>query len=779
MDTKFSVIYNGEIVDNMIIAEVEKNLQQQYQLSEQKSKQFLSKQRTVKKGLTKIQALRLQKKLLSNGMKTQLLNDPSQSFNSSGNSLCRDKIDEIFKGNMTPVEASRSYEVGLFLTLLLTLCIPVMYLTITGLAIYCTGMFIANVSTWFDFQHFALVKGLIAFSIIFMGILLSFFLLRPLIPQSHRNDDEILDPAAHPDLFYLIQALSRYMSVPMPSEIRMNHEVNASASLKDGMKSLKNGELVLTLGYPLVSGMNTRQLIGVIAHEFGHFSQRNGMAVYYLINTINFWLQERAYANYGLALVLERWRAKYDEGYLAVPILTASAGIWLSQQCLKNLYHVSLYCSQYMSREMEFNADHHECKIVGSDYFSVTSMILHQLSFSEGKVATINEHFWNENVLLKNIPQAINTATNNLSKHEQETVQQSIDIQKNHPWDSHPADNQRIDHALALNEIGIFHLEFEACTLFNNYEKLCLEQTLAIYNSNATARVDDKLIDNDKLFSLQKEDEQSDKLVRISQFGIDLEGRMANIPVKLTKALKNASLKEIDELYLDIDQRVKRDVAYYRELRNKRLLQNQAHAYEQAGLKVDYEDFQLSEKEINRIKLTLDATESDYKQCEISFNYYDQFITARILAALKDKSNSALVLEHSHIKALKTLKVLKTLKGIEQELDKIQILSSCIKTLLNGNATSHKLKETVAQYHKKLVPIVQTVIQKISDTKAVNRFSSESLTLLDFAHLWHPQPTLELEAMRARHLADYAISICNSLMKQHDLYLRKLLVSTQ
>jgi Zn-dependent protease with chaperone function len=779
MDTKFSVIYSGEIVDSMLITEVEKNLQQQYKLSEQKSKQFLSKQRTVKKGLTKNQALRLQQTLLSTGMKTQLLNDQSQVLHPEKNTLCRADIDEIFNGKMAPIKASRSYDIGLFLTLFLTLSIPVLYLTITGLAIYSTAVFMANISSWFDFQHFALIKGLIVFSILFMGTLLSFFLLRPLIPQSHHHDDEILDPDAHPDLFYLIQALSRYMSVPMPSEIRMNHEVNASASLKDGIRGLKQGELVLTLGYPLISGMNTRQLVGIIAHEFGHFSQRNGMAVHYLINSINFWLQERAYADYGLALLLKRWRIKYDEGYFAMPIVTASAGIWLSQQCLKKLFHMSLYCSQYMSREMEFNADHHECKIVGSDYFSNTAIRLHQLSFAEDKVAAINEHFWNENVLLKNIPQAINTVTNNLSKHEKKTVQESIHLQQGHPWDSHPPDYRRIEHALALNELGIFHLEFDASRLFNNYEQVCLEQTLAIYNGNRRHKFDDKLIDNDRLFALHKEDEQSDKLVRISQFGIDLQGRIANIPVKLTKALSNASLKEIDVLYLDIDQRVKHDIAYYSALRSKRLSHTQAHAYAQAGLAIEHDDFQLSETEANRIALTLNTTETHYQQCETSFNYYDQFITAKILATLKEKSNSASVFEHSHIKALNALKVLKTIKGAEQELDNIRLYSACINGLLNSNKTSKALNETVAQYQKQLVPMVRSVMQKIAATKAVNRFSNEPLTLLDFAHLWHPKPALALEDMGARPLADYAITLCNSLLKQHNLHLRKLLICSQ
>lgn len=774
MDAKFSVIFNGEIVDDMVIAEVEKNLQQHYKLSEQKSKQFLSKQRTVKKDLTKKQALQLQKKLLINGMKTQLLNDSSQITSVDENILCRSEIDKIFQGKMTPIKSSLSYNAGLFLTLLLTLCIPIIYLIITGSVIYGTGFFIANMSTWFNFQQAAHIKIPLAFSVIFMGVLLSFFLLRPLIPQSNRNDsDEILDAAEHPDLFYLIQKLSTYMSVPMPCEIRMNHEVNASASLKDGIGSFKNGQLVLTLGYPLVSGMNTRQLIGVIAHEFGHFSQRYGMAAYCLINTVNFWLQERAYAKYGLALLLSKWRAKYDESYLLVPIFTASAGIWLSQQCLKQLFHMSLYFSQRMSREMEFNADHHECKIVGSDYFSVTSIRIHQLSFAQNKVSDINDHFWNENALLKNMPKAINTLTNNLSKREKETVQGALDLQDSHPWDSHPADNQRINHALTLNEVGIFHIELEAGALFKNYEDLCEKRTLGIYNTNSPNRFNDKVVDNDILFSMQKEDEQSVKLLRISQFSIDLQGRLANILVKLPEELKNISLQEIDALYLDIDPQVRKDVSHYSSVKIKRLLQHKAYAYLQAGFDIEHDEFQLSEREASRITPTLDQTESSFKKCEASFKHYDQFITAKILASLKQKPKAILMLAQSHIK------VLKTIKNIEEDMDNIRIYSACINMLLNDDNPCTAINEMVAQYQKQLVPVLSSVLQKISDSCAVNRFSNEPLTLLDFAHSWHSKPTSEIGALRVQHLTSYAVTVCNSLMKQHDLHLRKLLICGQ
>lgn len=798
MDAKYSVIYKGEVVETMVMAEVELNLQKRYQLSEQKSKELLSNPRIIKQGLTQEQALHIQKSLLGNGLKTHLHNeflqtDASQSEpqthptdatiklnkasakneTSAAGSFDKNEIDKIFSGSMPTIDSSFSYNAGLFATLLLTLCIPFLYINITALVVFNTGSFIVNLSDWFDFQHNAVIKFFVAISLIFMGLLLSFFLLRPLIPQNYRHSDEVLDPASHPNLFYLVKKLSAYMSVPMPCEIRMNNQVNASASLKDGIKSIKQGELVLTLGYPLVSGMNTRQLVGVIAHEFGHFSQRNGMAVYYLINTINYWLQERAYADYGLALLLKRWREKTNSDYLLIPIMTASAGIWLSQQLLKRLFHMSLYCSQHMSRLMEFNADHHECKIVGSQTFTDTSLRLHQLSYASQKVAEINEFFWNENVLLKNIPKAINTLTNELEKHEKQSIQDSIDLQRSHPWDSHPANNQRIDHAQALNEEGIFHLELDASVLFNHYTVLCEEATLAVYNGNTANKFNDKVVANDTLLATHKEDQDSVKLIRIAQFGVDLQGRLPTIPAELPVKLQRASLKDIDGFYLDIQQLVKENIARYCQLRDKRVLHSQAFAYVEAGFKVNNEDFGLTPDEANHVSRTLDTTRSNFHDNETSFSRYDQLVTARLFANLNAKPSRHLLLAHPHLEALKVI------KGLEKDLHQIEIYDACIKMLLNDKAGGMAIKQTIERYRVKLAALTESVMQQIATVDAVNRFSDQPMSLLDFAHSWHAKPELEVNVLRASHLAHYAATIYSSLMKQHNLHLRKLLLISQ
>ena len=64
--------------------------------------------------------------------------------------------------------------------------------------------------------------------------------------------------------------------------------VNASAGFgRDA--GLFGQNLVLTIGLPLVAGLTARQFAGVLAHEFGHFSQGAGMRLSYVVRSVNAW----------------------------------------------------------------------------------------------------------------------------------------------------------------------------------------------------------------------------------------------------------------------------------------------------------------------------------------------------------------------------------------------------------------------------------------------------------------------------------------------------------
>ena len=102
-----------------------------------------------------------------------------------------------------------------------------------------------------------------------------------------------LDAASEPALFAFVNRLCRALGAPLPERVFVDLEVNASAAFHRNWWGLLRGRLTLTIGLPLVAGVNVHQLAGILAHEFGHFSQRAGMRLIFLIVTIRNWFAPR------------------------------------------------------------------------------------------------------------------------------------------------------------------------------------------------------------------------------------------------------------------------------------------------------------------------------------------------------------------------------------------------------------------------------------------------------------------------------------------------------
>lgn len=121
-------------------------------------------------------------------------------------------------------------------------------------------------------------------------------MVKPLFaPRAPRSQPLALNPESEALLFGFVTRVCAVVGAPFPARIDVDCELNASASLRRGFKSLLSNDLVLTIGLPLVAGTNISQLAGVIAHEFGHFTQGFGMRLQYVIRRVNHWFARVIY----------------------------------------------------------------------------------------------------------------------------------------------------------------------------------------------------------------------------------------------------------------------------------------------------------------------------------------------------------------------------------------------------------------------------------------------------------------------------------------------------
>ena len=141
--------------------------------------------------------------------------------------------------------------------------------------------------------------------------------------------------------------------------IEVDNQMNASAGFDAGMFKLVRNRLVLTIGVPLVAGLDTSQFAGVLAHEFGHFTQGAGLRVTYIVRSINFWFVRVVYERDAWDQWLEETASELDFriGWI---LQLARVAVFLSRRILWFLMMIGHIVSGFMMRQMEYHADAHE-----------------------------------------------------------------------------------------------------------------------------------------------------------------------------------------------------------------------------------------------------------------------------------------------------------------------------------------------------------------------------------------------------------------------------------
>ena len=112
----------------------------------------------------------------------------------------------------------------------------------------------------------------------------------------------------------------------MPKRIDLDCQLNAAAGFRRGFASLFGNDLVLVIGVPLVASFNVREFAGVIAHEFGHFTQGFGMRLSYIVRSINGWFARVVYERDAWDMLLESWAMEAEDWRMMIVVNLARLG---------------------------------------------------------------------------------------------------------------------------------------------------------------------------------------------------------------------------------------------------------------------------------------------------------------------------------------------------------------------------------------------------------------------------------------------------------------------
>jgi Zn-dependent protease with chaperone function len=388
-----------------------------------------------------------------------------------------------FHGAIEPIKVPLSYRLGILLVAVVMIILPLIYIAIIGFVGFAVYYHAVNHT---DLLKAGSGRGKIFVVLVYLapmviGGILILFMLKPLLSRpAKRMKREPLSPGKEPLLFAFVDRLCEAVNAPKPKRIELDEEVNASASFSRGFLSMLGNDLVLTIGLPLVSGLNMRQFAGVLAHEFGHFSQGAGMRLTYVIRSISHWFTRVVYERDQWDEKLVDWSQQVDLriGWI---LYLARVFVWITRKILWVLMMVGHAVSGFMLRQMEFDADRHEARLAGSDVFESTSRSIFLLSVAAQGAQSDLGDFYQEGRLCDNLPKLI---LHNYRQFTPDVLHKldTISRETTTGWlDTHPCDTERIASAKAEHAPGIFQIELPASVLFADFDRTCQRVTWDYY----------------------------------------------------------------------------------------------------------------------------------------------------------------------------------------------------------------------------------------------------------------------------------------------------------
>jgi Zn-dependent protease with chaperone function len=315
-----------------------------------------------------------------------------------------------------------------------------------------------------------------------MGVFVLFFLVKFIFKKHVTDRSHLVEirREEHPELFAMIQSIVDKVKTSFPKKVYLSPDVNAAVFYDSSFWSMflpirKN----LQIGVGLINAVTVAEFEAILAHEFGHFSQRSMKVGSYVYN-VNQVIYNMLYDNSGYQTVISKWASVSE--WFAIFVKIGIHIIMGIQWVLKKLYDVVNLNYMKLSREMEFHADEVAANVSGSKPL-VTSLLRLDLA-SHSYQSVIN--FYNEKI-------AASVKTENIYPQQQYVLgflgkEDKLSFENNLPnvtinhlsrynkskltivnqWASHPATEDRVQKLEMLSIPTINNDNRPACKLLQN-----------------------------------------------------------------------------------------------------------------------------------------------------------------------------------------------------------------------------------------------------------------------------------------------------------------------
>ncbi|MGD8916336.1 MAG: M48 family metalloprotease [Syntrophobacterales bacterium] len=397
---------------------------------------------------------------------------------------------QAFQGDLPRVPVSTLYNLGLTLVAFAMLLLPLIYLgLISGVAyfLYYHATESIELLQGLSSGRFAVFAYLAPMVV---GSLLVLFMIKPLfVRRAHYIKPSKIERQDESLLFAFVQKLCHRVGAPMPSEIHLDINVNASASFRRGLLSIFANDLVLTIGLPLAAGLNLHQFAGVLAHEFGHFAQATGMRLTFIIRSINLWFERVVYEEDEWDERIRRWSRDWDFR-IGIVLLVARLFIWITRKIFWVLMLFGHVISSFMLRQMEYDADRYETHLVGVEIFESTAQRMVELSLAHEWAFQDLGNAWEEGRLVDNLPALILANERQIPEDvRQKVLKGHLRDARTGLFHTHPCDRDRITSARKLQAQPLFKLDLSHAKIQSHIEQAKTRDRTNVFTSSPPASI--------------------------------------------------------------------------------------------------------------------------------------------------------------------------------------------------------------------------------------------------------------------------------------------------
>ncbi|MDH5388382.1 MAG: M48 family metallopeptidase [Gammaproteobacteria bacterium] len=758
----FLVISTGSLVKDFDKSSVIESLCEHLSINKTVAEKILSPKVIIKKGLSAASANKYKKLFVGLGVQVAVVNNaaaPQEKLESGQNNIAAPEtlkdFEALINKDIPKVKVAGKYKLGLLLAIIISTIAPLIYLGIIAGLIAGIVAYINNLPDILSEISGGTAKLATIIIPTFIPSILLLFLIKPLFARHPARREYILKRNQFPALFNLVDVMCNKIGVPVPVQISVNNDVNASASSMHGLLSLIRGQLKLTVGLPLITGMSLRQLTGVLAHEFGHFSQASAMTAYYLVNTINYWFYNRAYEPDTWDKRLETWFEKADWHFLiTIAIMGAKLGIFLTRKLFAVLFVLNHKTTQFMSRHMEYDADSYESIFSGSVNFEKTAVQLRRLSYASNEIYAINSDSWNDNKLLKNLPSAIASMSDSFDDKINDHIKNDMNEAETSTWDSHPADNDRIANVLKRNDAGAITADYPAHLLCKDIDTLCEKVTLFTYSQYGIEKPENFITSNNTILNINKNKENASAALA-SFFNENFYGRCLTLePVQDKKTLPVNLDATISALRVSMIEYSK-DNEDYQKLTNKYSVMTMGQAYLSDGVDIDAADFKLQSKDLNQINSSLENIRERIIKLSNKLKLTDRMFFHRI-------QHDAQLMNKDQLSSLKSrLNTLKRIGAMSDKLDDLERYTNVLEALLsNDEDLLASVNKSINRYGEYCISEAKNIL---GISKLISYDKSDCDTLYDFALTWCNEPPSEHSTCNPDNTLEFSSQVLKAI----------------